>query len=303
MNIALDSFSNNEDPLVSIIAIAYNHASFLEETLDSVVGQTYKSIELIIVDAFSNDESVVKIKDWIQRNPEVKVKTLFQSETKKITENANDALKLADGEYYQILSCDDVLMPGKIASQIITFQNSDDRLGVVYSDAVKIDEKGVEINAPTFFQERDWQEASQLPSGMIFPMLLMDYFIVAPTVLVKKEYAIRVGGYNPESMMEDLDLFLKMAQRYSIKGLFQVDVKYRVLETSLLRSTNAFNKQSNRLKIYADFIDQKGEWDRYITYQFLLAHRSKSLMLKLFYFFHSQFHKILKFKFKINYKP
>lgn len=194
MNTVLDNSVNTEEPLVSIIAIAYNHAPFLEETLDSVVAQTYKSIELIIVDAFSKDESVVKIKDWIQRNPEVSVKTIFQFETKKVTENANDALKLSAGEYYQILSCDDVLMPDKIASQIKVFQDSDDKLGVIYSDALKIDANSVEINTPTFFQERGWQEASQLPSGMIFPMLLMDYFIVAPTVLVKKNmHYKRVG--------------------------------------------------------------------------------------------------------------
>lgn len=298
MNTVLDNSVNTEEPLVSIIAIAYNHAPFLEETLDSVVAQTYKSIELIIVDAFSKDESVVKIKDWIQRNPEVSVKTIFQFETKKVTENANDALKLSAGEYYQILSCDDVLMPDKIASQIKVFQDSDDKLGVIYSDALKIDANSVEINTPTFFQERGWQEASQLPSGMIFPMLLMDYFIVAPTVLVKKEYALQAGGYNPASMMEDLDLFLKMAQQFSFKGLSQVDVKYRVLETSLLRSTDGFSKQSNRLKIYADYLGIKGEWDRFISHQFLIAHKSKSTTFKLLYSLQSGFQKYLKAKFQ-----
>jgi glycosyltransferase involved in cell wall biosynthesis len=288
-------------PLVSIIAIAYNHEGFLVEALDSIIFQSYPEIEIIIVDACSKDQSVSKIKDWINRNPQAKVKTIFQSSTKKITENANDALKLVEGEYYQILSCDDVLMPHKIKDQVKVFQTSDEKLGVVYCDAEKIDKKSQALKEPTFFQERNWTSSSQLPSGMIFPILLMDYFITAPTVLVKKEFALKVGGYNPESMMEDLDLFLKMAQQFSFKGILEVGVKYRVLETSLLRSTDPFYRQSTRLKIYSDYLDQKGEWDRFITHQFLIAHKTKSFFLKMIYSLQLAIQKLLKSQIKKHY--
>ncbi|MEN2281245.1 glycosyltransferase [Algoriphagus sp. SE2] len=293
MNIDLDNQVKNL-PLVSIIAISYNHEEFLEEALDSIIAQTYPDIEIVLVDAFSKDQSVSKINEWINRNPSVKIKTIFQSSTKKITENANEALKIVEGEYYQILSCDDVLLPHKIEEQVRVFQESDQKLGVVYCDAEKIDKESKSLKALTFFQERSWTEASQLPSGMIFPMLLMDYFICAPTVLVKKELALKVGGYNPESMMEDLDLFLKMAQEYSFKGLVQVGVKYRVLETSLLRSTDPFYRQSTRLKIYSQYLGQKGEWDRFITHQFLIAHRTKSSLLKMVYSLQIGIQKFLK---------
>ena len=291
----------NKYPLVSIIAIAYNHEEFLDEALDSIIAQTYPEIEIVLVDACSKDQSVSKIKEWIVRNSEIKVKTIFQSTTKKITENANDALKLVEGEFYQILSCDDVLLPHKIEDQVKVFQESDGKLGVVYCDAEKIDKESKSINSPTFFQERNWTSASQLPSGMIFPMLLMDYFICAPTVLVKKDLALKVGGYNPESMMEDLDLFLKMAQEYSFKGLGQIGVKYRVLETSLLRSTDPFYRQSTRLKIYSDYLGKKGEWDRFVTHQFLIAHQAKSPLLKMIFSLQLGIQKFLISQFKKHY--
>ena len=291
----------NKYPLVSIIAIAYNHEEFLDEALDSIIAQTYPEIEIVLVDACSKDQSVSKIKEWIARNSEVKAKTIFQSTTKKITENANDALKLVEGEFYQILSCDDVLLPHKIEEQVKVFQDSDEKLGVVYCDAEKIDKESKSINSPTFFQERNWTSASQLPSGMIFPMLLMDYFICAPTVLVKKDLALKVGGYNPEYMMEDLDLFLKMAQEFSFKGLVQVGVKYRVLETSLLRSTDPFYRQSTRLKIYSEYLGKKGEWDRFVTHQFLIAHQAKSPLLKMVFSLQLGIQKFLKSQFKKYY--
>lgn len=288
-------------PLVTIIAISYNHEEFLEETLESIKNQTYGNIELIILDAFSKDQSVSKINSWLQRNPEVEAKTIFQAETKKITANANEALELATGEFYQILSCDDVLLSDKIESQVKVFQDSDENLGVVYCDASKIDKESNEIDQPTFFAERNWKSESQLPSGMIFPLLLTDYFITAPSVLVRKSMAMEVGGYNSEVMMEDLDLFLKMAQKFSFKGLFQIGVKYRILETSLLRSTDPFNRQSNRLKIYASYLGQKGEWDRFITHQFLLAYQGKSTFYKLVFSIYAGLQKFLRTKFKEHY--
>ena len=56
----------NNRPYVSIIACCYNHEKFVEETLDSVKSQTYKNIELIIIDDFSTDDSVKKINTWIR---------------------------------------------------------------------------------------------------------------------------------------------------------------------------------------------------------------------------------------------
>ena len=54
-------------PLVSIIALCYNHASYLEETLDSIIEQTYPNIQLIILDDCSSDNSVELINAWIKK--------------------------------------------------------------------------------------------------------------------------------------------------------------------------------------------------------------------------------------------
>ncbi|MBK7653702.1 MAG: glycosyltransferase [Flammeovirgaceae bacterium] len=61
-------------PLVTVICICYNHARFVEATLDSVINQTYKDIELIVIDDSSTDGSSKIIKRWIANHPET---TLF----------------------------------------------------------------------------------------------------------------------------------------------------------------------------------------------------------------------------------
>jgi glycosyltransferase involved in cell wall biosynthesis len=280
----IESMLDQEFPLVSILAIAYNHEQFVLNALDSVLAQDYPNIELIIMDAASSDATADLIKNWVI-GKDFPIKTVFQSSTKTITQNANEGLEIISGKYFQILSCDDVLENDKISKQVEVFNNSDDRLAVVYCDAIKIDDSGELISEPSFFEERSWFSDSQIPSGCIFPLLLQDYHIVAPTVLVDTQKVRDQGGYNPKSMMEDLDIFLRLAQEFSFKGIAYKGVKYRVLETSLIRSSSVKKRQMNRLILYKNFVGQKGEWDRYIAHQFILAKKSGSFFYKFLFNF------------------
>lgn len=279
---SIESIELKDLPLVTLLAIAYNHEKFLIQTLNSIVAQNYPNLELLIMDAASSDSSVSLIKEWV-KGKNFPIQTIFQSATKTITQNANEGLALASGKYFQIISCDDILEQNKISRQVEIFLNSDECLAVVYCDATKIDENGNDLNEPSFFEERSWFSESQLPSGCIFPMLLQDYFIVAPTVLVDLKKVKDLGGYNPKSMMEDLDIFLRLSQRFSFKGISFKGVRYRILQTSLLRSAPAKNKQNNRLMLYSNFIGQKGDWDRFIAHHYLLARKSDSLFYRFLF--------------------
>lgn len=290
-----------ELPLVSIIAIAYNHEKYLIQTLDSVLNQDYPNIELIIIDSASKDRSVALIKDWV-KDKKLSIQTVFQNQPRSITQNANEGLKLANGKYYQILSCDDNLEPQKITKQVEVFLSSDEKLAMVYCDAAKIDENGSFLSEPTFFQEKSWLYESQLPSGSIFPLLLQDYFIVAPTVLVDSEKVRSLGGYNEQSMMEDLDIFLRLSQLYSFKGIHYKGVQYRILQSSLLRSTSVNIRQANRLLLYSKFLGQKGEWDRFITHQFLLFKKESGYFYRLIYSLYRLLHSVLVKRIKSTFK-
>lgn len=289
---AIDEKMIQELPLVTLLAISFNHEKFLIQTLDSILAQDYPNIELIIIDAASSDSSVSLIKSWVE-GKKLPIQTIFQRVTKPITQNANEGLALASGKYFQIISCDDILEPSKISKQVEVFLTSDDSLAVVYCDAIKIDENGVSLKEPSFFEERAWQMESQLPSGCIFPMLLQDYFIVAPTVLVDTQKVRDLGGYNSNSIMEDLDIFLRLSQHFSFKGIYYKGVKYRILQSSLLRSTSVSNRQINRLMLYSNFIGQKGDWDRFIAHQYLLIRKSDSIIFRFLFYLNRLLIKVL----------
>ncbi|WP_303813338.1 glycosyltransferase family A protein, partial [Apibacter mensalis] len=89
---------DKELPLVSIVAINYNNSKHLVETLDSIDQQTYKNIELIIVDDCSTDDSVKKIDQWLltYNKPFQFIKHI---ENKGICKTINDGYKVAKGKY------------------------------------------------------------------------------------------------------------------------------------------------------------------------------------------------------------
>ena len=130
------------EPLVSVICITRNHERFCIESLDSVLNQTYKNIEWIILDAASTDSTVELIDNWLVAN-NVQSVFLKENELKPITVNLNKALTYANGEYVQFLSLDDVLFEAKIDRNVKCLMELTGDYCAVYSDAFVIDDKGI----------------------------------------------------------------------------------------------------------------------------------------------------------------
>ena len=99
-------------PLVSIIALCYNQEEFLCETLESIKAQTYKNLELIIIDDCSTDQSVKKIESWIKANNH-NCNFITNKENLGLVKSLNIAVKKCKGKYYSLIACDDIYLPKK----------------------------------------------------------------------------------------------------------------------------------------------------------------------------------------------
>lgn len=126
--------------LVSIIMPVYNSENFIDETIKSVLAQTYKNWELIVVDDCSTDKSHAIVEDYAKHDSRIH---LYQ--TKKAsgspTHPRNIAIEHAKGRFVAFLDSDDVWLPNKLTEQLPLFENS--KVGVVYSNYEKISEEGV----------------------------------------------------------------------------------------------------------------------------------------------------------------
>lgn len=150
MNLVIDGFLDNANlnrkmngPLVSIITPVYNAVQFLDETLTSVLAQSYSNWELILVDDASTDQSFTQIQCWAKKEPRIKV--LQQLENLGVAAARNAALQTAAGKYIAFLDSDDCWDQHKLEIQV-NFMESQ-KVALSHTAYRKIDSRGKVITA------------------------------------------------------------------------------------------------------------------------------------------------------------
>ncbi len=226
------------EPLVSIICLCFNQKRFVRETLDSAFGQSYGSIEIIVVDDGSTDGSKGEIGDYLTEYPEVHFTDIDQNVGN--TRAFNQGLKLAKGKYIIDLSCDDILEPDRVEKQVAFFENQPDEVGVIYSDAQFISENGVLLN-------RHFDNPKRTPFvGEVYSEVVSTYFIPAPTMLMKKEVLDELGGYDEELAYEDFDFWVRSARKWKYAYQDEVLTKIRFVRGS--HSHTLYKKGDRKLR-------------------------------------------------------
>lgn len=219
-----------QPPLVSVIAICYNHARFLLEGLNSIRHQSYQPIQLIIMDDCSSDRSVALIRDWITTH-NITCQFIAHSKNQGLCATLNEALQYARGDYVAILSLDDVWLPRKLEKQVAILEENP-AVGVVYSDAYRIDENSHPVE-PTFLKHVVPHEVSA--SGDLFVRLLSGNFIPYVSTLIRSQCYKKVGVYDPTLCYEDWDMWIRIAEHFPFIYSHEIDVKYREVQQSLNR--------------------------------------------------------------------
>jgi glycosyltransferase involved in cell wall biosynthesis len=190
-------------PNVSVIIPAYNNAAYLAEAIDSVLSQTYRSLELIVVDDGSTDETRDVVRTYQERDN--RVRYLFQS-NRGPSAARNYGMREARGKYIAFIDADDVWMPPKLQQQVAAISR-DKSIGFVYCDTVFVDRARRVI--------RDYVRKIRLVSGDIAFDLFNDFFLITSAVVIRAS-CCGTAGYFREDMRvgEDYEYFLKLAYRY-----------------------------------------------------------------------------------------
>lgn len=134
--------------LVSIVMPCYNGAQFIEETIDSVLSQSYDNWELIVVDDGSKDESVAIVSKYAQADGRVKQ---ISQENGGSAVARNHGIRLAQGQYISLLDADDLWMPNFLEHQIALMKEKN--AICVYSSYARIDEQSQPTLQPVIAKE------------------------------------------------------------------------------------------------------------------------------------------------------
>jgi glycosyltransferase involved in cell wall biosynthesis len=130
---------NNNRPLVSIVTPSFNQATFLEETIRSVLEQDYPRIEYIIVDGGSSDGSLEIIRSY-----QDELYNWISESDMGQTDAVNKGFDLATGEVFAWLNSDDTYLPGAV-SEAVNFLQSNPHIGMVYGKAYYINENSERV--------------------------------------------------------------------------------------------------------------------------------------------------------------
>lgn len=232
--------------LVTVIISSYNHAPYIEESILSVLNQTYPHIELLVVDDGSTDDSVVRI-------TALQEKFGFDFRVQKnqgLTKTLNDSLSRAKGQFIAPFGSDDIMHPNRLKVQI-DYMRDHPEVGICGGN--------IELMAADGSLLPEAEQCREIPFRRLdFKDILLEKksCIPAPTMLIRAEALNQVGGFNPEIRLEDLYIQLKIAHAgYFVDGLNCVMARYRKHDSNSYKNIR-FMLQAI-LAIYEEYRDNE----------------------------------------------
>lgn len=165
-------------PLVTTVIPSYNHAQYIEQSMQSVLDQDYPNIQLIVVDDGSKDESHTVIRNFAERNPLVEI--ILNNENRGQSAVFNQAIAIAKGEFIQLLPSDDWYLPQKTRLQVEKFLTSSQDVGVIYGRGARFYEDTGETKLSAEPVYRGWVAENFITDGQfvvpITPMFRRSVF-------------------------------------------------------------------------------------------------------------------------------
>jgi glycosyltransferase involved in cell wall biosynthesis len=203
----------NIGPSVSVIIPTYNYARFLTEAAESVLGQTFSDLELIIVDDGSTDNTVDVVRPYLSDD---RVHYIHQ-ENRGLSAARNRGIRESRGEFIALLDADDVWFPSKIEKQVRLMGESPD-VGLVYCKAENVSEKGDALpGVPVPHKEN------------ITYKDLMYFPLTNPScVFIRKRIFDEVGLFDESfTHLEDSNMWIRILRYYRSAYVDEVLVKIR----------------------------------------------------------------------------
>jgi glycosyltransferase involved in cell wall biosynthesis len=194
--------------------VCYNHERFVADAIRSVLNQSYKNIELIVVDDGSTDNSVSVIKS-------MNVTLIDRKANKGYCSTFNEGWKACKGEFIIDLAGDDELPPDRVQLGVNEFQKRDDLYGVQFGDALYSD---------GHLHSKRFPDPSE---GFIYTELIKRYFICAASMMSRRSVLTMLNGYDENLAYEDFDFWIRSSRHFKYFYTPEVLVKKRIVKGSM----------------------------------------------------------------------
>jgi hypothetical protein len=209
-------------PRVSVIMPVYNGARFVGEAIDSILNQTLKDFELLVVDDASTDDTPIILSQYAAKDSRVLVDRLAANSG--AIGARNYAIAKAKSDVIANMDADDVSLPDRLSKQF-EYLSRHLEVGAVGSSVRLIDENGVSGAVKSY------------PSSPTLTSWSLLFFnsLAHPTVMMRREALQAVGGYEEASRgtwVEDYSLFTRMSRQFGLANIAEVLLHYRQTSTN-----------------------------------------------------------------------
>jgi glycosyltransferase involved in cell wall biosynthesis len=226
------------NPLVSVVMPVYNSENYIVEAIESILNQTYKNFEFIIINDGSTDKTLDIIKKYAKKDKRIKV--VNNEKNLKICKSLNKGILLSKGKYIARADGDDISLKNRFKEQIEFLEKNKD-VGVVggYMQIFN-GETGKNISI-----RRYETDDKKLKKNIFFYSPLSH-----PTVVFRKEVFNKLGMYDENYHdCEDLELWFRIGSKYKFANIPKILIKYRYHPNSItVRKIRRMEILSNKLR-------------------------------------------------------
>lgn len=203
-------------PKVSVIMSIFNEERYLKESIESILNQTYGDFEFIICDDGSTDSSLDIVRSYMKKDERI---ILLKNETNLgLAASLNRCLAISKGEYIARMDADDIALKDRFKKQV-DFLDNNQRVAVICGGINFIDENN-----------HIWGK-KLVNTPITKKSIFLNNPIVHPTVMMRKEAIMSVGGYTVSPITrkgQDFDLWCKLIHKgYVIAGIDAIVLNYR----------------------------------------------------------------------------
>lgn len=260
----------NDSPLVSVVIPAYNHENYIQETIKSIINQTYKNIELIIVDDGSKDSTWQKIQSMKDECRQRFTNIYFETKQNEGTcKTLNRLLNIANGDFVYIIASDDIAKPEAIELELkFLVDNPEYDLCVGNSEFIDNENKVCFWDINGNYKEKCEDECFETFADFFekhrFFKFLSNKFGTYQTLYlgnyIPNGYLIRKSAFNyilpftPEAPLEDYYIMLQIAKYSKMKYIDKILFSYRQHKANTINNKNKMNEMTNKTLLHEEDI-------------------------------------------------
>ncbi len=287
--------SLKQEPLVSVLMPCYNHEAYVAEAISSVLAQTYKNIELIVIDDGSTDGTWAEIERLLAKSKFI----ALRRQNKGLIETLKELRSLASGEYLTILASDDRFYPNKVEAMLRALQGNP-AAGLCVARSDRIDERGHLLGHGPTKGEFDGK-------GNLYELLLNGQVYVSYVATLVRTEAYRQVDFISD-YIEDLPAWLQLSRDWPVVAIDEIVGSHRQVSGSMSRNFGKMILATQQ--IIAHFSHGKkpfpagwcARWlDTYMTYSprqavsFFFSRECSMRVLLTVYFYRASVHAVLAF--------